>query len=317
MSDLILQDSGALTISESDRIRIAAAWEALSVNSRRSYQGAWDRCGQWLTDKGVTLDDLSDELMAVYIATLDAKGRTPATISVSVAAVKWFFAHVRNEERNWQTTENKLRSIRRDSKTKGPGQVAPLTYNLVDRICSQAEADTRNPLKGLRDSAIIRLMSDCLLRVSEVAAVNCGDLKDNTLTIRQSKTDQLGEGRVLFVGDETWQVIEEYKAAAGITRGALFCRVLKGGTPTTKRLTSEAVRAIIKKRSQEIRGVQGRVSGHSLRVGSAVSLARGNASLVEMQVDGRWKDSRMPSYYASAEIAKNSATARIKYGKGR
>ena len=189
MNDLMIQANGALTISDSDRIRISAAWEALSVNSRRSYQGAWDRCGQWLTDKGITLDDLSDELMAVYIATLDAEGRTPATISVSVAAVKWFFAHVRNEERNWQTTENKLRSIRRDSKTKGPGQVAALTYNLVDRICSQAEAGTKNPLAGLRDSAIIRLMSDCLLRVSEVAAVNVGDLKENTLTIRQSKTD--------------------------------------------------------------------------------------------------------------------------------
>ena len=109
MNNLILRDSGALTVSDSDRIRIAAAWEALSVNSRRSYQGAWDRCGEWLTDRGISLDDLSDELMAVYIATLDAKGRTPATISVSVAAVKWFFAHVRNEERNWQTTENKLR----------------------------------------------------------------------------------------------------------------------------------------------------------------------------------------------------------------
>ena len=46
-------------------------------------------------------------------------------------------------------------------------------------------------------------------------------------------------------------------------------------------------------------------------------LARGNASLVDMQVDGRWKDSRLPSYYASAEIAKNSATAWIKYGKSR
>ena len=255
--------------------------------------------------------------MAVYIATLDAEGRTPATIAVSVAAVKCFFANVRNEDRSWQTTENKLRSIRRDSKTKGPGQVAPLTYNLVDRICSQSEADTRNPLAGLRDSAIIRLMSDCLLRVSEVAAVNCGDLKENTLTIRQGKTDQLGEGRVLFVGDETVQVIEELKAKTDISRGALFRRVLKNGKMTTTRLTPEAIRGIVKKRSQGIRGVKGRVSGHSLRVGSAVSLARGNASLVEMQVDGRWKDSRMPSHYASAEIAQNSATARIKYGKRR
>ena len=255
--------------------------------------------------------------MAVYIATLDADGKTPATISLTVAAVKWFFTNVRNEDRNWQTTENKLRSIRRDSKTNRPGQVAPLTYNLVDRICQQAEKDENNPLAGLRDSAMIRLMSDCLLRVSEVAAVNCGDFKENTLTVKKSRTDQLGEGRVLFVGDETMQVIEEYKEAAGITRGALFRRVLKGGKPTTARLSPEAIREIIKKRSQGIRGVKGRISGHSLRVGSAVSLARGNASLVEMQVDGRWKDSRMPSHYASAEIAKNSATARIKYGRAK
>ena len=39
MNDLMIQNGGALTISDSDRIRVAAAWEALSVNSRRSYQG--------------------------------------------------------------------------------------------------------------------------------------------------------------------------------------------------------------------------------------------------------------------------------------
>ena len=70
------QAAGALTISASDRIRIAAAWEALSVNSRRSYQGAWDRCGQWLTDRGISIDDLSDEVMAVYIATLDSEDKS-------------------------------------------------------------------------------------------------------------------------------------------------------------------------------------------------------------------------------------------------
>ena len=34
MNDLMIQDGGALTLSDSDRIRIAAAWEALSANSR-------------------------------------------------------------------------------------------------------------------------------------------------------------------------------------------------------------------------------------------------------------------------------------------
>ena len=172
----------------------------------------------------------------------------------------------------------------------------------------------------LQDSRALAISDSDRIRISaawEALSVNVGDLKDNTLTIRQSKTDQLGEGRVLFVGDETVQVIEELKAKGNISRGALFRRVLKDGKTMTTRLTSEAVREIVKKRSQGIRGAKGRVSGHSLRVGSVVSLARGNASLVEMQVDGRWKDSRMPSHYAGAGIAKNSATARIKYDKGR
>ena len=36
MNDLILQDSGALAISDSDRIRISAAFKTLSVNSSGS-----------------------------------------------------------------------------------------------------------------------------------------------------------------------------------------------------------------------------------------------------------------------------------------
>ena len=36
-------------------------------------------------------------------------------------------------------------------------------------------------------------------------------------------------------------------------------------------------------------GIGGRVSGHSLRVGGAQSLAVGGASLVELQTAGRWQ----------------------------
>ena len=57
------------------------------VGQFEAVQGAWERCGQWLNDQGMTTDDLSDKLMAVYIASLDAEGKTPATIAVAVATV--------------------------------------------------------------------------------------------------------------------------------------------------------------------------------------------------------------------------------------
>ena len=68
-----------------------------------------------------------------------------------------------------------MKSIRRDAKGRGRGQVDALVWADVERVCAFAEAD--KSVAGLRDSAMIRLMSDCLLRVSEVVAVNCGPLQ--------------------------------------------------------------------------------------------------------------------------------------------
>ena len=69
------------------------------------------------------------------------------------------------------------------------------------------------------------------------------------------------------------------------------------------------------KRWAEAAGVEGFISGHSLRVGSAVSLAQAGASVVDMQTAGRWRDPKMPAHYASAELAERGAIARFKYGK--
>ena len=48
---------------------------------------------------------------------------------------------------------------------------------------------------------------------------------------------------------------------------------------------------------------------------SAVSLAQAGATVVDMQVVGRWKSSQMPAHYAKAEIAERGAIARFKDNK--
>ena len=118
---------------------------------------------------------------------------------------------------------------------------------------------------------MIRLMSDCLLRISEVVAVNIEDA-DTTLTIRSSKTDQEGKGESLFIGEPTRKAIKRYCAAAEIEAGALFRRIRRGEHITEERLSVNGARNAIKRWAAEA-GVEGFISGHSLRVGSAVSLA--------------------------------------------
>ena len=175
-------------------------------------------------------------------------------------------------------------------------------------------AETEGTLVGLRDAAMIRLMSDCLLRISEVVAVNVGDLKERTLIVRTSKTDQEGASENLYVCDATRNVLQQYRERSNITRDAFFRHIRRGDHIQTNRLTPHSARRIIKKRATDA-GVDGFISGHSLRVGSAISLVQAGATVVDMQVAGRWKSSQMPAHYAKAELAERGAIARFKDGK--
>ena len=144
-------------------------------------------------------------------------------------------------------------------------------------------------VRGLRDAALLAVMSDGLLRVSEAAELEAADLEAegaNTLTIRRSKTDQEGKGAVQYIGGPTVARVRVWLEAAGIAGGPMFQRLDKAGRPRG-RLSTVSIRAIVQRRAADA-GVEGRVSGHSLRVGGAQSLAAAGASVVEMQTAGRW-----------------------------
>ena len=63
-------------------------------------------------------------------------------------------------------------------------------------------------------------------------------------------------------------------------------------------------------------GIGGRVSGHSLRIGAAQSLAERDVSLAELQRAGRWKSPAMPGYYVRGQEASRGAVARLRGGGG-
>ena len=280
---------------------------SVAENTRKAYRRALHALERWLAGRS-----LSDELLATYITTLHKDDKSPATIGQVVSAVKWQLKHQPTQQMNLPITLTTLAGIRRDGKQRGRGQVDGLIWQEVERICIIAE--TEGTLAGLRDAAMIRLMSDCLLRIGEVIAVNVGDFTENTLTVGSSKTDQEGTGESLYICEPTRKVLKRYHQRAGITRGAMFRHIRRGDHIQPNRLTPHSARRIIKKRATHA-GVDGFISGHSLRVGSAVSLAQAGATVVDMQVAGRWKSSQMPAHYAKAELAERGAIARFKDGK--
>ena len=280
-------------------------WQSLAPNTQKTYQQAYNQLETWLEGQ-----EFNDEMLATYIGELDAKGKSPSTIALVVAAVRWWSKESNNGFELY-LTELKLKTIRRQSYARGRGQVDGITWAEAEEMCTYAESE--GTVAGLRDSSLIRLMSDCLLRISEAVAVNVSDV-GKVLRIKQSKTDQDGRGATLYVGDPTLDAIDQYRDAGDIYEGALFRRVRFQQYICPDRLSVDGARRAIKRRAEQI-GLDGRISGHSLRIGSAVSLAQAGAGIPDMQAVGRWKDSNMPARYASAQLAERSAIARFKYGK--
>ena len=120
---------------------------------------------------------LNDGLLATYCTELFHEGKSPATIAQVVAAAKWL-AKNHGIVIVGEFTSKTLAGIRREGKERGRGQVDGVEREDMLRVVAFAES--QKTIVGLRDAALIRLMSDCLLRISEAVAVNVEDLKGKT-----------------------------------------------------------------------------------------------------------------------------------------
>ena len=290
--------------------------KSFAENTLRNRRHALQKFDEWLQGR-----EIRDGLLAEYITHLFNKGKAPGTISIAVSAVKWFLKHRNNGQPvEMPITSATLSGIRREGKDRGRGQRNGLTWREVEKICAVQEAD--GTLRGLRNSAILRVMSDGLLRISEVTELRIADLEDSTLRVRFSKTDQEGQGEHLYLCEDTRKVVKEWLERSELSEGYLFRRMTARGdnlyrnkqTGEPSGLTADGVRRIIKECAARV-GLTDKVSGHSLRIGTTVSLAQSGASLVDIQVVGRWKDPGMPAHYARAQFAERGAIARFKDGK--
>ena len=212
-----------------------------------------------------------------------------------------------------------MRSIGKAGAGKGRGQVQGLDWRAADLAAGLAANGGRS-VAGLRDAALILVGSDALLRVSELAALDVGDVQrqadgSGTVTVRRGKTDQEGRGHVRYLGPPTVAAVQRWLARASITDGAMFRAVNKAGA-AGGRLGVRSIRRIIQRRAADA-GVTGRVSGHSLRVGAAQSLAAAGAGLVELQQAGGWQAPTMPAHYARHQLAARGAGAKLRYQAGK
>ena len=278
-------------------------------NTRRAYESMLRRFDAWRNDEAV--DDVS---IANYVAHLEESGMAIATARLALAAIR-FRARENGQARpDGPITAKALEGYSRSSKNQGRGQVRGINWDQADEMARLAERAVS--VRGLRDAALVALMSDGLLRISEAAAVQYADVRHSRdgagrIVVARSKTDQVARGSLLYLRACTMRRVAAWTDASGIRSGPLFRRVGKADKVGTVALSVESIRAIIQRWAKRA-NITGRVSGQSLRVGSAQSLVSAGASLPELQQAGRWRSPEMPAHYARAERAGRNAVARLR-----
>ena len=185
-------------------------------------------------------------------------------------------------------------SVREGKRSGDVGQRNGLTWREVEKdLCCSRSRRNAPRYPQFRYPAV---MSDGLLRISEVTELRISDLEENTLRLRFSKTDQEGQGEHLYLCEDTRQIVGQWLKRSGLTEGYLFRRMTpKGdklyrdkGTGDQVRLRDDGVRRVIKSCAARV-GLTEKVAGHSLRIGMTVSLAKSGVFLVDIQVAGRWE----------------------------
>ena len=221
-----------------------------------------------------------------------------------------------------QSVRRVLQGLTRQAAGRGRGQADPLTADDVAAIMATAslprrtgrgmESEAAAADRGATDKALAGLLFQGGLRRSEAAALRWGDVQDAAdgrgivVYVRRSKTDQDGTAAdVRYVKNGCAAALRQLRDRLTVQRSGLrpdgTAQVLGGinGQSIARRLTAAA----------RVAGVDGRITGHSGRVGLAVELTRRGAPEQATAKAGGWKSSRMVAHYAAAVAAEQGAVA--------
>jgi len=175
-----------------------------------------------------------------------------------------------------------------------------------------------------RNRALLAVAYDGMLRRSELSALQVPDLLEEmdggaTVLVRRSKTDQEGEGEIVWIAPDSLALVYVWLERAGVADGSLFRSVGKGGTaggPLPPGQVPRIFKAMARAAELPASAVDG-LSGHSTRVGAAQDMIGAGIEMPAILHAGRWKSTAMVSRYGARLQACQSGAARLARLQGR
>ena len=305
---------------ERDELRTLLEHE-ISANTRRNYLSQWKQFQEWAELKEVQSRPADPEHIALYLKDREDNRDAPATLKASATAISHMhrIVGIPHDPCSTPLVRRTLRAATRKASKDGrtQKQAHPLKKEAFEAIQKTACMPrtgkggslerTETALKrGKLDIAMIGMMRDGLLRVSEASDVVWTDIEgrldgSGRLLIRRSKTDGEGKGFVTYLSERTMSALNEIRNGASDTHRVIGLRP----NQIAKRISKAAQQA----------GLGDGFSGHSCRVGMACDLASEGIDSPKIMHVGRWRSVEMVAHYTRSETAARNAVAEY-YGYG-
>ena len=288
-----------------------------SANTRRAYLADWQDFVDWTKLRGRTALPADPETVAFYLAELADAGKRPSTIDRRRSAIS--SAHKIqgfDSPTHSALVEEVLTGIRRELGQAQRGKAPAVTADIRAMVRSLG-----GDLHDVRDRAVILLGFAGAFRRSELAALTLDDIEECPeglrVTIRRSKTDQEGKGRLIGIprGEhpDTCPVraYKNWLHAAGITTGVVFRGISRHGKLLGSLSDRGVARAV--KHAAELAGLDpAHYSGHSLRAGLATSAASAGAYDRDiMQQTGHKRVDTLYRYIRKGNLFQDNVARRV------
>lgn len=263
------------------------AERARAASTRRAYRHDWRHFSTWCDGHGLPALPAAPETVALYLADLAGRPEPDrpkvATLARRLAAIARAHRDAGEDSPVRRTPADVVwRGIRRELGAAPSGKAPLLTADVRRMVECLPDG-----LAGARDRALLLLGFAGGFRRSELVALDVTDVRRGreglTITIRRSKTDQEGHGRLvgLPVGVHPLtcpvRAYTDWLAAGDITRGPVFRPVTRYDTLRPTRLTDQSVALIVKRAAVGAGLDPAPYGGHSLRAGLATAAAQAGA----------------------------------------
>lgn len=241
-------------------------------NTLNSYTRDLNQFQTWLMGTGVTdLKRVKKENIIEYITYMDSKGKSPATITRSLASIRSFYHYLQQTGKIKSNPAKAVSGIKVERKCP-----EVLTNREVEVFLEQPKCVDE---KGFRDHAMLELLYATGIRVSELIAL---DVKDVNLTIGFLRCASHSKERIIPLYATAVKALREYmttirpRIIADDKQTALFVNM------NGERMTRQGFWKIIK-HYQEKADIHKDITPHTLRHSFAVHLLENGADLRSIQ----------------------------------